>query len=237
MASHRDITEKLSAFVSGKALAGIVDMTNDPSFTTTIITSLLISLPSIITRDYVEDVAIAIKKRFAEVEPIVKIIWRMALLRRTVEQDVVTFFSELTVCLNELTQKQLPGNNRTNWEIIKPDLVRLLSSDSAFYLSAKAQDLLNEQSLSLCSASIISDMRPIFDDKAEILEAILPFHTLTLLCHDDKEEHRKIFVALTASDLRTLKKLIDRAERKERLIRDRFVNDGYTMVRYREDIE
>ncbi len=224
--------QQLAKVVSDQALPDLKELADlPPRLMTTVATALTEVAPSLTPLHLAESVSSSANLGITEVGPPIRIIRRIALLQRFLEKSAESFVAELTACLAALSDTQWPTEYREKWRSIAPELVRALSPTSAIYLSAKAHDLLGEQSLALCAARIITDMRPIFDDEAKEMEAVVPFHTLVLRCHEsERSEHKMIHVAIDANDLQQIRKQVDRAERKEQLMRSKLASGGYTII-------
>jgi hypothetical protein len=101
----------------------------------------------------------------------------------------------------------------------KEKLSTLLSSD-VFSIIAKAYDLASEDERTFCGARILTDLRPVFGPHVEDgPQAMVVLHTLKLIFHEENRMHQEFYVSLDADDLRTLRKLLDRAEAKANALR------------------
>lgn len=108
-----------------------------------------------------------------------------------------------------------------NKPIFKKRLVELLRLKS-IYQSAKAYDLLLEHDNLLGSASILTDIRPIVDDRttqnpeAVIIDYMLHLHYF----HAHEKQHRDFYVALDETDIESLKLVIDKAEKRAEILKE-----------------
>jgi hypothetical protein len=98
---------------------------------------------------------------------------------------------------------------------LKERISRLLSLDQSLGVSAKATQLLFKHKNPLLTARIFTDIRPIFTgEENPTPRAAVVVHTLELLTNTDG--HRlSHYIALDSTDLRTLKRIVDRAIDKE----------------------
>jgi len=95
-------------------------------------------------------------------------------------------------------------------------LLTLLNAE-VFGLVAKAHDLVTEDERTFCHARILTDLRPVFGSIVEDgPKAMIVMHTLKLAFHQQgsRDDHGEFYVTLDADDLRSLRKIIDRAEAK-----------------------
>lgn len=220
---------RLASLVSS-ALPDLEVLAQDPKLIADIASALADTKPSLAYADLAQAVSEKTGRADSAVAPVVRILRRLALSQLPKEMSAESFVNALT---DDLTGPDAPWSSdyQEQWKDVAPNLIRALSPGSAMYLSAKAYDLLFEQSLAVCSARIITDMRPVFDDTADTMEAILPFHTLVLKCHEGgKEGHRNIYVALDATDLEDLGEQVERAKRKEQLVKKKLASDGYAII-------
>lgn len=164
------------------------------------------------------------------VKAVVWTLWRLSVVQRRTECSTQSYVDSLTKCLTALPTDMWDDQDRAGWQNIQEDIIRLLSSGSPISVSAKGAELLVDQALILCSTRIITDMRPIFNDSADDVSGILTFHTLALRCHEGSSAHRNIYVALDDKDLANLREQIERAESKEKCLRQRLAGGGYTVV-------
>lgn len=114
-------------------------------------------------------------------------------------------------------EHRLPHSERPDFA---GKLLTLLNAE-VFGLVAKAHDLATEDERTFCHARILTDLRPIFGPNIEDgPKAMLAMHTLKLAFHQQgsSDEHGEFYVALDAEDLRTLGRLIERAEAKARAL-------------------
>jgi len=76
-----------------------------------------------------------------------------------------------------------------------------------------------EHQLVLCSARIITDLRPVFDDIADKILYFLPFHTLVIKCYE-KDNYKYFHITIDQNDIKKLLNQLDRASKKENLLKE-----------------
>ena len=157
------------------------------------------------------------------------LIWRWTMLQRRLEMNVQDFVASLSIGLDKLSEEEWSTDDKSRWYSICDQLQKLLSSDNAIALSAKASELLLDQNLILCSSRVITDTRMVFDDSADVIKGILPYHTLVLRCHEGNDD-KTFYIALDTDDLSRLKGQIERAEQKEKLVNSAFRDAGMTVI-------
>jgi hypothetical protein len=97
-------------------------------------------------------------------------------------------------------------------DMLRSRLTLLLGIDHSLGITVKALDVMTEHERIFCKARILSDIRPVFTDKLESAAAMI-IHMLQIGFHTGGE-HREYYFALDADDIRKLKGVIERAEKK-----------------------
>lgn len=99
-------------------------------------------------------------------------------------------------------------------------LAQVLVFETLSVASAKARELQTDRDKIFCDAKILTDIRPIFGEAVgETPEAAIIVHTIKLGFHDSgSASHKEIYIALDAGDISTLKKILERAEQKEKVL-------------------
>jgi hypothetical protein len=112
---------------------------------------------------------------------------------------------------------RIPEAEREQFE---KKLLTLLSAD-AFTLISKAADLQTDDERNFCSARILTDLRPVFGPKIEDgPKGVVVVHLLKIGFHQSSQRnHDEFYVALDGDDLQTLKKVIERAESKAKVLK------------------
>jgi hypothetical protein len=98
---------------------------------------------------------------------------------------------------------------------LRERISRLLTLDQSLGVSAKATLLLLSHKNPLLTARIFTDIRPVFTgDENPTPRAAIVVHTLELVTSTDGR-NLSHYIALDSTDLETLKRVVDRAIRKE----------------------
>jgi len=91
-------------------------------------------------------------------------------------------------------------------------LTRLLGVGS-LEIASKVEQLKSDYGSIFYDAKILTDLRPVFADPAASPIGVAITYTLKIICHDGGE-HKELYFALDADDLKKLKKIIERADVK-----------------------
>ncbi len=102
----------------------------------------------------------------------------------------------------------------------------LISSFKAFQVAAKRQ-------LDLVEMRIFTEARPVFNEAGDKVIQTVITHTLSLDYHEG-ENHRLIQFNLDAGDVRELKEICERAERKASIIKHDLLQTGWLTTVFRE---
>jgi hypothetical protein len=86
-------------------------------------------------------------------------------------------------------------------------------------ITSKAKNLAVQDERTFCSARIMTELRPVFDDGSDAQpKAMVLVHRLKILYHAGSSDHKELYLALDADDLKELRKLITRAEAEAKSI-------------------
>lgn len=188
---------------------------------------LLKAKPRLDVNDLSGEVASETGMELDKVDSLISFLWRLLLVKRRFDLSLPGFMRDISQVLDKLAEDVWSEEDRNEWEKRREVVSKLLDTHGALGYGAKAAELLFEQPLVLCESRIISDMRPIFDDDANNIQAFVNFHTLILRCLEGNEE-RVIHIAMDNNDVSQLKEHAERAEKKTKAIdaefRDKDVN-------------
>lgn len=148
------------------------------------------------------------------VAPVVFLLWRLAIVQRRLELSTEPFLRVLSASLREMGGDRWSDQDAQLWAQRQEHILRLLAPEGPLASGAKAAELLLEQQLVFCRARTLTDIRPVFDDRAERIQGLLPFHTLALTCYEGGET-REIHIALDSTDVTELRHQLERGEERE----------------------
>lgn len=106
--------------------------------------------------------------------------------------------------------------------------LEILINNKQIYYAAKAEGLVNDYSNIYLLSRIVSDIRPVFDIHVDgdILGGLI-VHNLNIHYQSHEEPfHKDISLTLTLEDLKTLREMLDRAEKKEASLKKVFEKSG-----------
>ena len=185
--------------------------------------------PLLDSKELAKSIADSTSVELPTVSSAITILNRLAILQRRFDLSPADLISGITASLDQLPYEEWKESHREAWREISGFLTTFLSSPNAVTTSAKASDLLVEQRTVLCASRIVTDARPVFDDSAETIIGVVQVHTLVLRC-SESGMHKDYYIACDSDDLQNLKKQIERAERKERLLTAKCEIAGLTRI-------
>jgi hypothetical protein len=107
-----------------------------------------------------------------------------------------------------------------DWAEFKAFLAEILSLDASLGVTAKAQELILETEHLYCGARVLTDLRPVYGLRVdEGPNAALVLHQLKLSFHEGGPETKDFYITLEKPDIEELRKVLDRASRKEESLR------------------
>jgi hypothetical protein len=165
----------------------------------------------------------------ATVTPVVLALVRLALVQRTFQLGTDVFLESVTRTLSQSRGDKWTSHDAESWVERLPNIKRLLSPEGAIAYTAKAGQLLSDQHLVFCKARILTDVRPVFDENANVVQGFIPFHILAMTWHEGAET-RTVYVSMDSSDLALLRDQLDRAERKEKVLRTSLTQAGLPVI-------
>lgn len=101
---------------------------------------------------------------------------------------------------------------------LNTNLTKLLSFDGSLALTLKSHSLSVEYERVYLSSRIMTDIRPVFTELKDKMDAAILVHSLKLKYRINNES-KSVFLTLTSKELKELKEHIIRAEKKEDIIK------------------
>ena len=123
----------------------------------------------------------------------------------------------ISTFLDDVYESLSAKKNDLNLAALKSRLGKLLQS-APVILATKASTIQREHSSIFVNARIFTDLRPVFGNGPESVQAAVVFHNLKIT-YVQCNESREFFVALDDEDLAMLQKTIVRAEAKSKAMR------------------
>lgn len=169
-----------------------------------------------------------------DLESIIGLLSRLAFIQSRFGFGTESFLEALTGSLKELPEDKWAEPDQKGWEQMQEQLAALLNPANALGCGAKAGELLLEQQLVFHKARIITDLRPVFDQEAQAIQAYLPFHTL-VISYFESVEVREVHIAMDSSDVIMLMRQLERAKQKEQVLKEQLNGKQLQVINTRSE--
>lgn len=192
--------------------------------TAALVGALKEATPTLSPMRLAKDVAARVPMDLARAKTILRVLRSMYRVRATMDAPLPELVEAICSALGAAAEKRkelrVDGPRR---ERFKKELGEILSLDETLGVSARGMQVMQEHERTLCTARLLTDARPVFrPDVSQDPAAMVLSHTLCLDYHTrgrSGQEVSSFYVAADASDLRELRRLIDRALAKEATMR------------------
>ena len=98
-------------------------------------------------------------------------------------------------------------------------LAKIFELRRSLSVTTKALDVLTSHDRVFYTARILTDLRPVFDESGDLIEAAVIVHNLRIHYGQD-DDHRDFYVALDTRDIQSLRDVLDRADKKARSLEE-----------------
>ena len=167
------------------------------------------------------------------VAPVMPVLGRVAIVQRRYDLTAEDLLASLDMSLQDLGDRWSPEDAQA-WSARREQFLRVWAPTGALAVATKAIELLWEQQLVFCDARVLTDMRPIFDEAADVVRGFVPFHVLALNYYEGGVT-KTTYVAMDLADLSKLIGQLERARRKEQVLRANLRDAGLIAVRMGSD--
>ena len=186
-------------------------------------------------RDAIAEVAKSIKEEDGA-RDIVNLLISLHAVREHSDQTVTEFVTDLSLAIERSGHKDLKFPDDEVKKRLSTRLSTLLGIE-AFAVTAKAIDLRYEYEHTFCRARILTDSRPVYgNDPAKKPTVALITHTLKLSYHH-ASELKHFYVTMTEAEINVVKKLLERADKKAKSLRQALGEAHISIVAPHEEEE
>ena len=103
--------------------------------------------------------------------------------------------------------------SETDKATLETRLTKIFELRRSLSLTTKALGVLTSHDRVFYSARILTDVRPVFSESGDVIEAAVIVHNLRIHYGQD-DDHKDFYVALDTSDIQSLRDVLDRADKK-----------------------
>jgi len=193
---------------------------------------LLVALAKLPTKLYPKDLLTKAISGVRDIPPdsagiITDAVVSLCMNRARSDKNTLDYVSEVTQSIEESGSKTLKLSTETK-EILRSRFAKILDV-KPLTVSMKATNLFFEYERSFSSARVLTDIRPVFDAKADSpLDAAIIVHTLSI--HYHQNGHKEFFVAMDDEDVQMLLDVLERAQVKAKSLKQTLVSAKITCV-------
>jgi hypothetical protein len=165
----------------------------------------------------------------ALVQMVVPVLCRLAVVRRATDQSAEDLVRSVGAQLRTKGDPVWSEADASAWDEMVTNIATLIAPDSPVDFAAKALELRWEHEKVYCEARILTNARPIFDDKAGSVRAYVPFHILSIRYHESGKTVETAF-AISSQQMKELQAQIERAVKKEHTLVEHLKTTGVPIL-------
>lgn len=139
-------------------------------------------------------------------------------LRRTAYKLQITVHEVLDSITDGLDDHDFSSDELKLWNDVRQSLERI-ATDPKIELVVKTSDLYYKHRLHLHEAKVLTDTRPVLNDRRDSIEAMILKNTLYLEYSDGSEDDKYIEIVMQIDEIKQLRDELDRAILKTETIR------------------
>jgi hypothetical protein len=137
--------------------------------------------------------------------------------------EFATAIAESSVATNELKLSQ------ADEQLLRERLIKVFVGRKGLSITLKAMGVMVDQERTFYSARILTDVRPVFDEKGETVDAAVIVHNLRIHYGQDSE-HKDFYVSLDTSDIADIREALDRADAKAKSLEGILKRSGVSFL-------
>jgi len=119
--------------------------------------------------------------------------------------------------------------NEGDRKILKDRLVKIFEGRKGLQITMKAMGVVVDQDHVFYHARILTDIRPVFNDNGDSVDAAVIVHTLRIH-YGENGDHKDFYVALDTSDMQALRETVDRADAKAKCLEGLLKTSGVSYL-------
>jgi len=188
--------------------------------------------PSLDQENFWKHVAAHLKSASEEViESVLHEIFQMDEARAEAASDGVRldeFADQIAESLASVKSEKF-SMKKEDQKILKDRLVRIFDGRKGLDITKKAMSVVVDQNHIFLHARIMTDIRPVFNKKADSVDAAVIVHNLRIHYGVDSD-HKDFYVALDTSDIQSLRDVLDRADAKAKCLQGLLKTSGVSYL-------
>jgi hypothetical protein len=140
------------------------------------------------------------------------------------DESLREFADAIAEAASEAKSEKFPFEEQDR-SVLRERLVRILQAGGGFEITRKAAGVLLDQDHIFFSARILTDLRPVFNEAGDSVDAAVIVHNLRIH-YGENAEHKDFYVALDTSDIQSLREVLDRADQKAKCLQELIKGSG-----------
>jgi len=112
---------------------------------------------------------------------------------------------------------------------LKDRLVKIFEGRKGLQITMKAMGVVVDQDHVFYHARILTDIRPVFNDNGDSVDAAVIVHSLRIH-YGENADHKDFYVALDTSDIQSLRQVLDRADAKAKCLQGLMKTSGVSYL-------
>jgi hypothetical protein len=140
------------------------------------------------------------------------------------DEPLAEFAEAITEAGVEAKSEKFPFEDRDR-AVLKERLVTILGAGGGFEITRKAAGVLLDQDHIFFSARILTDLRPVFNEAGNSVDAAVIVHNLRIH-YGENGDHKDFYVALDTSEIQSLREVLDRADKKAKSLQELIKGSG-----------
>lgn len=164
----------------------------------------------------------------AVVKSIVTEIVNMATAMSVMDFKIDDFASELADAAFAAKSKKFPFEE-SDKGLLKERLLKVFGGRKGLRITTKAMGVMVDQDRVFYNARILTDVRPVFDEKGDSVDAAVIVHNLRIHYGQDGS-HKDFYVALDTSDIHDLREALNRADLKAKNLEGLLKRSGVSFL-------
>jgi hypothetical protein len=161
--------------------------------------------------------------------PFLGALLRLTTVRRATDATAEELVEQVESQLREKDESVWSSKDAQNWDERRDQIARLLVCDGPLELSAKTAELGWEHQCLIVEFRVITDARPVFDDRAGSLLAYLASQQLAIV-YQEAGRMQEIHIAVSSRDLKAMVAQMNRALEKQALLAKSLYKTGVPVV-------
>jgi len=187
----------------------------DPPVFATLLTSIQEAGDSFIQADFAEKLLVKVPSlKPADLESIINTVTRLYAVTQRMKKSGEDLGNDLQETIESQKPKSFPIEKAP---LLKERIQKLFELGKIIGLRSKALEVMSSQDRVFCTVRLLSDIRPVFQESPDTISSAMVIHNLRIGYHKNGE-HQEFSVAMNTEEVRKIKEVLERAEKKTKTL-------------------